>query len=153
MMVFRPSANTLSDFKVTQQPLVDPGVSEITSGAVIGSQLDRVYFSHSDGRITFYSVNEHACLGVVNASVYKINCLVGAGSHLWAGFSTGKICVYDTQSQPWKTVKEWQAHEGPVANLAIDRTGLWLSGVLRVGSISLDNTIKLWDGLLEESWL
>lgn len=153
MMVFRPSANTLGDFKVTQQPLVDPGAGEITSGAVIGSQLDRVYFSHSHGKITFYSVTEYTCLGVVNASVYKINCLVGAGWHLWAGYNTGKICVYDTQSQPWKTVKEWHAHEGPVANMAIDRTGLWLSGLLRVGSVSLDNTIKVWDGLLEESWL
>lgn len=153
IMLFRPSANHLSDFKVTQRPLIDPGVGEITSGAVIGNQLDRVYFSHSDGKVTIYSVTEYACLGVVNASVYKINCLVGTGTHLWAGYNTGKICVYNTTSQPWKTVKEWHAHEGPVANLAIDRTGLWISGLLRVGSVSLDNTIKLWDGLLEESWL
>ncbi|KAL8757113.1 MAG: hypothetical protein Q9184_004307, partial [Pyrenodesmia sp. 2 TL-2023] len=153
IMVFRPSTNHLSDFKVTQRPLIDPGAGEITSGAVIGNQLDRIYFSHSDGNVTIYSVAEYACLGVVNASVYKINCLVGTGTHLWAGYNTGKICVYDTKSQPWKTVKEWHAHEGPVANLAIDRTGLWISGLLRVGSVSLDNTIKLWDGLLEESWL
>ncbi|KAI4085891.1 MAG: hypothetical protein LQ344_008040 [Seirophora lacunosa] len=90
---------------------------------------------------------------VVNASVYKINCLVGAGMHLWAGFNTGNICVYDVQSRPWKMIKEWHAHEGPVVNLSVDQTGLWVSGRLRVGSVSLDNTIRIWDVLLEEDWL
>lgn len=153
IQVYRPSASNPGEFKPAQQPPSQPGVGEITSGAVTGDQLDKVYFSHSDGKVTIYSIADYACLGVVNASVYKINCLVGAGAHLWAGYNTGKICVYDTRTRPWKIVKEWHAHEGPVANLAVDRPGLWISGVLRVGSISLDNTIKIWDGLLEEDWL
>ncbi|KAL8722829.1 MAG: hypothetical protein Q9225_000778 [Loekoesia sp. 1 TL-2023] len=153
LQIFRPSADELEDFKPAQQPSSQPGVGEITSGAVIGDQLDKVYFSHSDGKITTYSVADYKCLGIINASVYKINCLVGAGSRLWAGYNTGKICIYDTQSRPWRVMKEWQAHEGPVTNLSVDQTGLWVSGLLRVGSISLDNTIKLWDGLLEEDWL
>ncbi|KAI4148442.1 MAG: hypothetical protein L6R39_002790 [Caloplaca ligustica] len=154
IQIFRPSGNNdRGEFKLAQQPPSQRGVGEITSGAVIGGQLDKVYFSHSDGRVTVYSVVDYACLGVVNASVYKINCLTGAGTHLWAGYNTGKICVYDTKVQPWKIVKEWHAHEGPVANMMVDRTGLWMSGVLRVGSVSLDNSMKMWDGLLEEDWL
>lgn len=152
IQVFRPSANDLGEYRITQQPIRQPGVGEITSGAVVGDQLDKLYFSHSDGKVSIYSVANYACLGVVIASVYKINCLVGAGRHLWAGYNTGKICVYDTQTQPWKIVKEWHAHGGPVANLSVDRIGLWVSGLLRVGSVSLDNTIRVWDGFLEEDW-
>ncbi|KAL8983169.1 MAG: hypothetical protein Q9177_005053, partial [Variospora cf. flavescens] len=153
IQIFRPSANDLGEYKITQQPYNQTGVGEITSGAVISDQLDKVYFGHSDGKITTYSIADYVCLGVVNASVYKINCLVGAGMHLWAGYNTGNICVYDVKSRPWKIIKEWHAHEGPVVNLSVDQSGLWISGRLRVGSVSLDNTIRIWDGLLEEDWL
>ncbi|KAL8944682.1 MAG: hypothetical protein Q9211_000493 [Gyalolechia sp. 1 TL-2023] len=151
--IFYPSTNEQEELKSAQQPSSQHIVGEITSGAVIGDQLDRVYFGHTDGKITTYSVTDYTCLSVVNASVYKINCLIGAGKYLWAGYNTGKICVYDTRTRPWKLVKEWHAHEGPVANLSVDRTGLWVSGLLRVGSVSLDNTIKVWDGLLKEDWI
>lgn len=153
LQIFYPSTDEHEEFKPAQQPSSQASVGEITSGAVIGDQLDKVYFGHNDGKITTYSVTDYTCLGVVNASVYKINCLIGAGAHLWAGYNTGKICVYDTQLRPWKLMKEWHAHEGPVTNLSVDRTGLWVSGLLRVGSVSLDNTIKVWDGLLEEDWI
>ncbi|KAL9018960.1 MAG: hypothetical protein Q9185_003749 [Variospora sp. 1 TL-2023] len=153
IQIFRPSANDLGEYKITQQSYNQAGVGEITSGAVISDQLDKVYFGHSDGKITTYSIADYVCLGVINASVYKINCLVGAGMHLWAGYNTGNICVYDVKSRPWKIIKEWHAHEGPVVNLSVDQSGLWISGRLRVGSVSLDNTIRIWDGLLEEDWL
>ncbi|KAL8835680.1 MAG: hypothetical protein Q9170_003219 [Blastenia crenularia] len=153
LQIFRPLIDEVGDFKPTQQPHSGKDVGEIISGAVVGQNLDKVYFSHSDGKISSYSVADHTSLDMVNASVYKINCLVGAGAYLWAGYNTGKISVYDTQSQPWKVVKEWSAHDGPVTGLSVDQTGFWMSGSLRVGSISLDNTIKLWDGLLEEDWL
>ena len=151
--VFRPSADEDGQFEMEQQPYGQPGVGDVTSGAVIENQLDKIYFGHSDGKISIYSTTSFACLGIMNASVYKINCLVGAGSHLWAGYNSGKICVYDTQTKPWKVVKDYHAHEGPVISLSVDRTSLWMSGQLPVGSLSLDNTIRLWDGLLEDDWL
>ncbi|KAL8696777.1 MAG: hypothetical protein Q9224_002623 [Gallowayella concinna] len=151
--VFRPSADVSTQFDVEQQPSSQPGVGEITSCAVVESQLDKVYFGHNDGNISMYSTIDFACLSILNVSVYKINCLVGAGSHLWAGYNTGKICVYDVQSQPWRVIKDYHAHEGPVVSLSVDKSSLWLSGQLRVGSQSLDNTIRLWDGLLEQDWL
>ncbi|KAL8819185.1 MAG: hypothetical protein Q9223_002338 [Gallowayella weberi] len=151
--VFRPSADVSEHIDVEQQPFSQPGVGEITSCAVVESQLDKVYFGHTDGNISMYSTINLACLGILSISVYKINCLVGAGSHLWAGYNTGKICVYDVQSQPWRVIKDYHAHEGPVVSMSVDKSSLWLSGQLRIGSLSLDNTIRLWDGLLEQDWL
>lgn len=151
--VYRPSADESGQSNMEQQLSSQAGVGEITSSAVVEGQLDKVYFGHTDGNISIYSTTNFACLGTVNVSVYKINCLVGAGSHLWAGYNTGKICVYGVQSMPWKVIKDYHAHEGPVVSLSVDRSSLWLSGQLRVGSLSLDNTIRLWDGLLEQDWL
>ncbi|KAL8897765.1 MAG: hypothetical protein Q9192_002418 [Flavoplaca navasiana] len=151
--VFCPSTGEYEDFNMKQQPSSQPSAGEITSGAVLGCELDKIYFGHSDGKISIYSTTNFTCLGVLNANVYKINCLVGAGTYLWAGYNTGKICVYDPRTRPWKVVKDYHAHEGPVVSLSVDRSSLWTSGQMRVGSLSLDNTVRLWDGLLEDDWL
>lgn len=153
LRVFRPSSNNEASFFVTQHPLIQPHVGEVTSGAVISSQLDRVYFGHTDGKVTIYSTRDYTCLGVVNVSVYKINSLAGAGSYLWAGYNTGMIYVYDTRSQPWKVKKDWLAHGNPVANILMDRSSVWKLGRLQIASIGMDNAIRLWDGMLEEDWL
>lgn len=151
--VFRPGSNNEASFFVTKHPLIQPNVGDVTSGAVISSQLDRVYFGHTDGKVTMYSTNDYMCLGVVNVSVYKINSLAGAGSYLWAGYNTGMIYVYDTRSQPWKVKKDWHAHDNPVANILIDRSSVWKFGLLQIASLGMDNAIRLWDGMLEEDWL
>ena len=150
--VYSPSAGE-QGFNVTLQPLSQPGAGEITSGAVISTQLDKVYFGHSDGKISFYSTKDFICLGILNVSAYKINCLAGVGVHLWAGYNTGMICVYDTRNQPWKILKEWQAHANPVSSFVVDRSSLWKFGHLQVASLGADNAICLWDGMLEEDWL
>lgn len=151
--VFRPSADGIEELSLPQQPSSQPSVGEITSGAVVEGQLDKVYFGHSDGKISVYSAIDYTCLGTMTVSVYRINCLAGAGNLLWAGYNTGKVYIYDTQASPWKVLKEWHAHEGPVSRLSVDRSSLWMSGLLQVGTVSLDNTIRLWDGLLEDYWL
>ncbi|KAL8711776.1 MAG: hypothetical protein Q9220_003947 [cf. Caloplaca sp. 1 TL-2023] len=152
LRIFRLSSDELKCVHLRQQQPSQRGIGEITSGAVIPSQLDRVYFGHSDGKISIYSTIDYSCLSTLSVSAYKTSCLAGAGPYLWAGYNTGRICVYDTQVRPWKVMKDWQAHEGPVANLSVDRSGLWMSGLINVGSVSLDNTIRLWDGLLEDDW-
>ncbi|KAL8874297.1 MAG: hypothetical protein Q9174_000337 [Haloplaca sp. 1 TL-2023] len=151
--IIRPPTKETRTISIETRIPLPHGVGEITSGAVVAGQLDKVYFSHTDGKITTYSASELAWLGTVNVSVYKINCLAGTGDRLWAGYNTGKICVYDIENQPWKIVKDWQAHEGPVVKLSVDHSSLWMSGSMRVASVSLDNTIRLWDGLLEDDWL
>lgn len=151
--VFRPNAKEDAAFFVTKQALSQPSVGEITSGAVVAGQFHCVYFGHADGKVTAYSTTDFTCLGVFSVSVYRINCLVGAGSYLWAGYNSGAISIYDTASQPWTAIKEWQAHDHPVANILVDRSSIWKSGLLRVASIGTDNLVRLWDGMLEQDWL
>lgn len=150
--IFSPGSPD-SEFALTTKPLVQQNVGDVTSGAVISTQHDRVYFGHSDGKITVYSIDDFSCLGVINLSVYKINALAGAGGYLWAGYNTGMIYVYDTEMQPWRTKKDWQAHSQPVANIMVDRSSVWKSGSLQVASIGTDNAVRIWDGMLEEDWL
>ena len=151
--IFNPGADKDENFYVLTSPLSQVGVGEVTSGAVISDQLDRVYFGHNDGKVTIYSTSDYSCLGVINVSVYKINSLAGAGFYLWAGFNTGMIYVYDTRTRPWLVKKDWQAHEHPVAGILVDRSSIWKFGHLRVASIGLDNTIRMWDGMLQDDWL
>lgn len=151
--VFRPNAKDDAAFVVTKQALGQSSVGEITSGTVIAGQFDCVYFGHADGKVTVYSTADFTCLGIFNVSVYRINCLVGAGSYLWAGYNSGTVSIYDTTSQPWTAKKEWQAHNHPVANILVDRSSVWKSGLLRVVSIGTDNLVRIWDGMLEQDWL
>lgn len=152
--VFRPLAKDDAGFCVTKQALGQYGLGEITTGAVVTGRFHCVYFGHTDGKVTSYSTDDFSCLGVFNVSVYKINSLIGACSYLWAGFNSGTICVYDTSTQPWTTKKEWQAHpDHPVSNILVERSSLWKTGSLRVASIGMDNTIRFWDGMLEQDWL
>ena len=151
--IFRPNASGSLAFSLTPDPLTQPGIGVVTSGAVIGGQLDRVYFGHADGKITIYSTINHTCLGIVSVSVYKISSLAGAGSYLWAGYNTGMLYVYDTRTQPWSTRKDWTAHSGPILHVSTDRSSLWKEGVLRVVSLGADNALRFWDGTLEDDWL
>ena len=151
--IFNPAADGEENFQILQSPLSQAGVGEVTSGAVVSDQLDRVYFGHNDGKVTIYSTSDYKCLGIVNVSVYKINSLAGAGFYLWAGYNTGMIYVYDTRTRPWLVKKDWQAHENPVAGILVDRSSVWKLGHLRVVSIGLDNTIRMWDGMLQDDWL
>jgi WD40 repeat protein len=153
LRIYRPGADGDDSFFVTKQPIVQSSAGEITSGATISSQLDRVYLAHTDGKVSIYSSSNFKCLGIVNVSVYKINTLAGAGVYLWAGYNTGMIYVYDTRTQPWTVKKEWLAHEGPVLNIITDRSSIWKLGYLHVASIGVDNSIKIWDGLLGDDWL
>ena len=151
--IFNPNAGKNAAFLLTQTPLTQPGAGIVTSGAVIGGQLDRVYFGHADGKVTMYSTADFTCLGVVSVSVYKIYSLAGAGFYLWAGYNTGMLYVYDTRTNPWTTRKDWPAHDGPILSITVDRTSLWRDGVLRVISLGADNAVKFWDGALEDDWL
>ena len=151
--IFRPNSLMDTKFPVLDHSLGQPGVGEVTSGATVSGQLNRVYFGHADGKVTIYSSEDYSCLGVIHLSVYKISSLAGAGDYLWAGYNTGMIYVYDTRTQPWTTKKDWLAHENPIVNILVDSSSVWNSGVIRVVSIGHDNAIRFWDGLLEDDWL
>ncbi|KAF2467784.1 DNase I-like protein [Lindgomyces ingoldianus] len=137
----------------TQGALSQLNVGEVTSGAIISSQPDRIYFGHIDGKVSIYAKKGFNCLGVVNVSLYKISSLVGVGDHLWAGYITGMIYVYDTSSTPWKVMKDWRAHESAIAGINVDRTSIWKLDRLQVASLGMDNTLRIWDGMLRDDWL
>ena len=150
--VFQPKQSN-DNCCLTPKPLSQAGVGEITSGAVIYGQNDRVYFGHVDGKVTLYATSNFDVLGTVTVSVYKINTLAGVGNYLWAGFNTGMIYAFDTRDQPWIVKKDWLAHRDPVAHITVDRSSLWMTGVLQVASIGTDNAIRMWEGTLEDDFL
>jgi hypothetical protein len=151
--IFVPTFDGISQFQLLQRPLSQAGTGEVTSGTVILSQSDRVYFGHTDGKVSIYSSDNYSCLGTVNVSMYKINSLTSVGDYLWAAYNTGMIYIYDTREAPWVVKKEWRAHVNPVISILADRSSFWKFERLQVLSLGADNTMKIWDGLLEEDWL
>lgn len=151
--VFVPTLDGSTQFQILQRPLNQPNTGDITSGTSIGSQPDKVYFGHSDGKVTIYSRRDYSCLGVFNVSIYKITSLAGVDGNLWAGFSTGMIYVYDTTKPIWVAKKDWQAHDNPVQKLISDRSSCWTLNRAQVVSLGQDNMIRIWDGLLQDDWI
>ena len=139
--------------QTTESPLSQLNVGDVTSGAIISSQPDRIYFGHADGKVTIYSKKNLECLGIVNVSVYKISSLVGVGDFLWAGYSTGMIYVYDTKSNPWRVLKDWKAHDKPIAGILADRTSIWKLDRFQVASLGTDTMLRIWDGMMKDDWL
>jgi hypothetical protein len=152
--VFKPSAPTEAAFNVLQKPLSVDGAGDITAGAIIPSKPDLVYFGHADGKVSVFQHRDFKCVGVFSVSPYKISSLAGAGDYLWAGYTAGTIFVYDTSTTPWRVVKDWVAHENPICSIITDTQSIWkMDNRLQVVSLGLDNTIRLWDGMLREDWL
>ncbi|KAF2646551.1 DNase I-like protein [Massarina eburnea CBS 473.64] len=140
--------------QTTKTSITQATAGDVTSGAILSSEPDRIYFGHTDGKVTIYSKKSLECLGIVNVSLYKISSLVGVGDYLWAGYSTGMIYVYDTSTTPWKVLKDWKAHEKkPIAGILADRTSIWKLDRLQVASLGTDNLLRIWDGMLRDDWL
>ncbi|KXL50856.1 MAG: hypothetical protein FE78DRAFT_158153 [Acidomyces sp. 'richmondensis'] len=154
LRVFNPGTRSDADFQVLHNPLSQPSTGEITSGSMLPTKPDLVYFGHSDGKVSIYNHHDYTCLGVITVSVYKLSSLVGVGQYLWAGFYTGMVYVYDTSTTPWRVMKDWEAHEKKqVCGLVADPSALWKMDRLHVVTLGTDNMIRVWDGLLEEDWL
>ena len=151
--IFAPTMEGTTQFQVLQRPLYQQNAGDVTSGAVISTQPDRIYFGHVDGKISIYSLRDYTCLSVVNISVYKITSLAGIGGKLWAGFSTGMIYVYDTTQTPWAVKKDWHAHKDPLISMIADRSSSWNLERAQVISLGQDNMVRVWDGLLSEDWI
>lgn len=152
--VYQPSTDSSIPFNLSARPLSPTkSIGEITCGAVVNSEPDKIYFGHIDGNVSIYSRSQLTCLDVVSISLYKINSMSGVGDYLWAGFKTGMIYVYDVRSNPWRVLKDWQCANGPVVQVVADRTSIWKTGRLQVVSLGVDNVIRLWDGMLEDDWL
>jgi len=153
LRVYNRTGDNSTFHELTDRGLSQLNVGEVTSGAILSSQPDRIYFGHTDGKITIYAKKNFECLGVVNVSLYKISSLVGVGDYLWAGYSTGMIYVYETSTTPWKVLKDWKAHDKVIFGVLADRTSIWKLDRLQVASLGTDNMLRIWDGMLKNDWL
>ncbi|KAK4114531.1 DNase I-like protein [Canariomyces notabilis] len=151
--VFLPTLDGRTQFQVLIRPLVQEGAGEVTSGTILPSDRDKVFFGHSDGKVSIYSRKDYSCLEVMNVSQYKISSLAGVGRYMWAGYNTGKMSVYDMGQTPWALRKDWQAHKNPVVKLVADRSSYYKLDRCQVVSLGADNMLRTWDGLLQEDWL
>ncbi|KAN0099436.1 putative PI phosphatase group protein-like protein [Hyaloscypha variabilis] len=151
--VYHPTIDGSVNFNKKAEPMSQAGAGDITSGTTTTSQPDRVYFGHMDGKITIYSRKDYACVGVVNASMYRISSLAGVGENIWAGFSTGMVYVYDISQTPWVVKKDWHAHKDPVIKLHADPSSCWSLDRTQVISLGQDNMLRVWDGLLQDDWI
>ncbi|KAI8964890.1 DNase I-like protein [Daldinia sp. FL1419] len=151
--IFTPTAGGRNQLQVLMRPLVSEGAGEVTSGALLKSQPGKVFLGHNDGKVSIYSQKDFTCLSVLNVSSYKINSLAGVGNYMWAAFNTGKICVYDVAESPWVIKKDWQAHDNPVIKIIADSASVYKLDRFQVATLGADNTIKCWDGLLQDDFL
>ncbi|KAI0448731.1 Endonuclease/exonuclease/phosphatase [Xylaria acuta] len=152
--IFAPTVDGNNQVQVPMRPLGSEGAGEITSGTVLKSQPGKVYFGHTDGKVSIYSQKDFTCLSVLSISTYKINSLAGTGNHIWAAYNTGKISIYDVRSSPWVVKKDWQAHnDSPALRLIADRASFYRLGYQQVLSLGADNMVRAWDGLLQDDFL
>ncbi|TPX70252.1 hypothetical protein SpCBS45565_g01896 [Spizellomyces sp. 'palustris'] len=116
-----------------------------------------VFSGHDDGKITVWDAVTLVKKRIVNAGMYRVTSLLGIGEqYLWAGFSTGKIYVYDVKHMDggWTAVKEFPAyHSASVDELVMDERSIFLSGRLQIASMSDNGQIRMWDGFLTRDWI
>lgn len=151
--VFEPSLDGSTTFQVLMKPLVTEGAADITSATTMDAYPDKVFFGHVDGKVSIYSTSDYSCKKVVHISGWTINSLAAIGADLWVGFSTGRICIYDTTRTPWVAKKEWQAHESGIYQLKTDVTAPYRIERSQVVSVGNDGKLKFWDGLLQDDRL
>ncbi|KAI0201141.1 Endonuclease/exonuclease/phosphatase [Astrocystis sublimbata] len=152
--IFAPTVEGNNQVQVLMRPLVAEGAGEITSGTLLKSQSGKVYFGHSDGKVSIYSQRDRTCLSVLNVSTYKINSLAGMGNDIWAAYNNGRIAVYDVRNSPWTVKKDWQAHnDSPALRLIADRASSYRLGYQQVLSLGADNMVRAWDGLRQDDFL
>jgi hypothetical protein len=50
-------------------------------------------------------------------------------------------------------LKDWKAHDKPIAGIVADRSSIWKLDRLQVASLGTDTMLRIWDGMLKSDWL
>ncbi|UKZ72738.1 hypothetical protein TrVFT333_000372 [Trichoderma virens FT-333] len=153
LRVFAPTRDNRTAFQVLARPITVEGAGDITCGTLMKSCPGKVFLGHVDGKISIFSTSDYSCKTIVNISTWKINTLAGVGQYMWAGYNTGKVCVYDIAQTPWVVLKEWQAHDTTILKMKVDFASSYQLDQLQVVSLGADSRIKVWDGMLQDDWL
>ena len=152
--VYSPLEMNGEPFQVTPQQLSAPKlVGNITAVANLGSEDDRVFFAHDDGKISVYSKLKLECVELVNVATQNITAMCGTGTYLWVGFRTGVIRVLDVSKPQWVLLLEFRSQSSSIVSLVCDHSSLWRAGAIHVVSGDENGEIKIWDGMLFENWL
>lgn len=125
-------------------------MGEFTCATSVTGVDNFMFFGHEEGTITVFCHSKMAAVANVNVSIHKI-CSLSKGdiNHLWIGLKTGVILVCDVSQVPWRVLKEWKAHEGPVSTISCQPA----NNCLPVMSLSVEGSVRIWDGLLKHDWI
>ncbi|SJX64232.1 uncharacterized protein SRS1_14882 [Sporisorium reilianum f. sp. reilianum] len=129
------------------------GVGVVTSGAVIPSRPNFVYFGHDSGHVSIWSRQTYECVGVRRLGPHGLTAVAGVVKYLWVATRAGTISVFDTDTAPWRALKVWTAHKEPITAIKVDEHGIEKAGRLQVASGGLDAAVHLWDGTLSYDWI
>lgn len=157
--IYQPSTDNSSQFLLTPRPLpsfTNPSgrqAGEFSCAGRLKARPDLVFFGHEEGSVTIYSQSKMVALESVNVSSHRVCSIKGVGQYLWIGLKNGNILVCDVGQRPWKVLKEWKAHEGPVTAIHCYDASLTSHGNLPVVSFSTENSVNIWDGLLKQDWI
>lgn len=148
--VVYPHESQEDKFDVLGKSLSNGNAGDITDAAVGGSNDDRIFFSHTDGKVSIYAADSFTCLGAVTVTQGRLSTITVRLNDLWVGFNSGAIFIYDTSTYPWRIKKDWTAHRDGVSTLLVDDSSIFQADRCQVISLGADLTIKFWDGLLQE---
>ena len=98
---------------------------------------------------------DYSRMRIFQTGIYRVTCLMGVSpTNLWAGFSTGKISVYDMSTHPLIQLKEFQAYSSAaVQAFARSDSAILQSSNYSIFSLSDNGDFLEWDGYLVEDYL
>ncbi len=112
-------------------------------------------FLFLDGKIVEWDTTNYNRLRIIQTGIYRVTSLIGVSPlHLWAGFSTGKICVYDLSNDPVDQIKEFQAYSSAsIQGFSSSDKAVLESGRYPIFTLSENGEILEWDGFLTDDWI
>eukprot|EP00842_Homolaphlyctis_polyrhiza_P003581 jgi/Hompol1/4223/HPOL_006989-RA len=131
-------------------------VGQISALASLPAKCE-IYVGHEDGKISVFNALTFEKKRTYQVAFYRVSSLLGVNeSHLWAGFGTGKISIFDVDynnGDSWSLVKEFlpqSPQNSPVVGLYVDDTSLLTLGQLYIASVLESGIVRIWDGLLTD---
>jgi WD40 repeat protein len=126
------------------------GIANITC-ITFGPELRYILTGHEDGKITIFDADTVEKIKVLQISTYKITSILVVRKHIWVGFGTGKISIFDIDSNGmWIAILEFLAYPstGVIQLILDDACSAGTSMYSSVMSLSENGHIRIWDGLL-----
>ncbi|KAJ3327372.1 hypothetical protein HDU76_011920 [Blyttiomyces sp. JEL0837] len=113
-----------------------------------------VFSGHENGKIIAWDSVTYVKRQIVDLGVYRITSLLAlSNGHIWTGFMTGKIQVFDSVTENWSILKDFTAHhESPVSDIILDERSLLMGKRQTVTTLSGKGNIRFWDGFLLADW-